>query len=353
MKPVYISGRGLACALGLNLNQSLITLRQGTLESSTCFLPGEMGGQFPYYRIPNMSKDWNSRAREIVRQVAAEAGIKPASTGVLFIASSSFDIGAGEARATERNYSAFTDKVVEWLEWSGTVYMINTACTSSLNALIAAHALLGSGEFEEALVLGIELDNLLTLGGFAAMQLLSHSHSKPFGTHRDGLVLGEAVAALRLTVSEPAKWKMLGGENVVDGNQPTGASVSAVVSMYQRTLSKSGLAASDIDLIKVQAAGSPGNDRIEAQGLHTAFTSLPALVSLKTAIGHTMGASGAAEIALLTACLEQNVEPVYTDIVDETLDIELAAKMPGNVRHVMATILGFGGSHASVALEQA
>lgn len=352
MKPVYISGRGLTCALGLNLDQSLKTLRQGNLELSTCFLPGEMGGQFPFYRIPNMNKDWLSRAREIVRQVALEAGIKPATTGVLFIASSSFDIGAGEVAVIERNYGAFKDKVVEWLEWRGPVYMINTACTSSMNALLAAQALLDSGEFEEALVLGIELENLLTQGGFAAMQLLSRSHSKPFGIHRDGLVLGEAVAALRLTLDEPAKWKMLGGENVVDGTQPTGASVSAVVSMYRRALIASGLTASDIDLIKVQAAGSPGNDRIEAQGLHTAFVNMPALVSLKTAIGHTMGASGVAEIALLTACVEQNVWPVCTDMIDAALALELAPRVPENIRHVMATILGFGGSHASVVLEQ-
>ena len=71
------------------------------------------------------------------------------------------------------DYSAFADKIAAWLDWTGPVYVISTACTSSLNALIAAHALLNAGELEEALVLGMELDNRLTLGGFAALQLLS------------------------------------------------------------------------------------------------------------------------------------------------------------------------------------
>lgn len=353
MKPVFLSGRGLACALGLDVERSIKTLRQGGVAPSSCSLPGNLGGRFPYHAIPHVQDDWNERARELVQRVAAEAGAEQARNGALFIATSSFDIGAVEQGAAAMDYRAFADKVSAWLAWSGPVYVINTACTSSLNALIAAHALLGAGEMEEALVLGVELDNRLTLGGFAALQLLSTSGSKPFGMHRDGLVLGEAVAALRLSTRESARWKLAGGANVVDGRQPTGASASAVASMYRQALGASGLTAEAIDLIKVQAAGSPGNDAIEAQGLRETFQTLPPLVSLKAAMGHAMGASGAVEIALLTACLERGVWPQYADPVDASLGVDLAPHMPNNVRHVMATILGFGGSHASVVLERA
>jgi 3-oxoacyl-[acyl-carrier-protein] synthase I len=353
MKPVFLSGRGLACALGLDVESALAKLRQGGAATSSCYLPGQLGGSFPYHAIPYSRSDWNERARELVQRVAAEAGAPEIRTGALFIATSSFDIGAVEQGAAQMDYAAFSNKVAGWLEWTGPVYVINTACTSSVNALIAAHALLVSGEAEEALVLGVELDNRLTLGGFAALQLLSHGSSKPFGAHRDGLVLGEAVAALRLSTSKAASWKMAGGANVVDGSQPTGASVEAVVSMYQRALAASGMEAGSIDLVKVQAAGSPGNDAAEAQGLQEAFDSIPPLVSLKATMGHTMGASGAAEIALLTACLEQGVWPQYADEVDAELGVKLAVTAPEQVRRVLATILGFGGSHASVILERA
>jgi len=352
MKPVYLAGRGLACALGLDLNDSLRALQQGNAVASTSSVPGALGGQFPYFAIPFSQRDWDARARDLVQRVAAEAGAQRTRTGTLFIATSSFDIGAVGEGAAQMDYRAFSDKIVAWLEWSGPVYVINTACTSSLNALIAAHALLGAGEECDALVLGVELDNRLTLGGFAALQLLSHSTSKPFGLHRDGLVLGEAVAALRLSTREAAPWKIAGGANVVDGNQPTGASVPAVVNMYQRALSASGLTAAAVDLVKVQASGSPGNDAVEAQGLRAAFDRVPPLVSLKASMGHTMGASGAAEIALLSACLEQAVWPACAGEVDAELGVELAAAAPESVRHVIATILGFGGSHAAAVLER-
>ncbi|GAB5605310.1 beta-ketoacyl synthase N-terminal-like domain-containing protein [Sideroxyarcus sp. TK5] len=352
MKPVYLCGSGLACTLGLDVAHALATLRQGGVAPSQITLSGMLGGSFPYRAIPGSQSDWNERARQLVQRVAAEAGAQQARSGVLFIATSSFDIGAVEQGAAQMDYRAFADKVAAWLDWTGPVYIISTACTSSLNALIAAHALLAAGEVEDALVLGVELDNRMTTGGFAALQLLTRSDSRPFGAQRDGLVLGEAVSALRLSAREPSNWKMLGGANVVDGSQPTGASVGAVASMYQRALAASGLTEDAIDLIKVQAAGSPGNDAAEAQGLHDAFDSVPPLVSLKAAMGHTMGASGAAEIALLTACLQHDVWPRIEHEIDAELNVSLAATAPENARRIMATILGFGGSHASVVLER-
>ncbi|MBU0621088.1 MAG: beta-ketoacyl synthase [Gammaproteobacteria bacterium] len=353
MKPVHLCGSGLACALGLDMKLALETLRQGGVAPSQITLPGMLGGSFPYRAIADSQKDWNERARQLVQRVAAEAGAQQAHNGVLFIATSSFDIGAVEQGGAQMDYRAFADKVATWLGWTGPVYAISTACTSSLNALIAAHALLAAGEEEEALVLGVELDNRMTPGGFAALQLLTRSDSKPFGAQRDGLVLGEAVAALRLSAREPSPWKLLGGANVVDGSQPTGASVAAVANMYRRALAASGLTAEQIDLIKVQAAGSPGNDAAEAQGLRDAFDTVPPLVSLKAAMGHTMGASGAAEIALLTACLEHDEWPRQEREIDAQLHVSLAAAAPENARRIMATILGFGGSHASVVLERA
>lgn len=352
MKPVYLAGRGLACTLGLELGTSVASMGNSCDATSFYSLPGEPDVRFPYRTIACDQGDWNERACQLVRQVAHEAGAQHIRSGALFIATSSFDIGAVEQGEAGMDYKAFADKVASWLDWTGPVYLMSTACTSSLNAMIAAHALLSKGELTDVMVLGVELDNRLTLGGFAALQLLSRHRSKPFGVDRDGLVLGESVAALRFSTREPSSWRMLGGANVVDGRQPTSASASAVMRMYQSALASSGLAADAIDLIKVQAAGSPGNDAIEAQGLRDMFQVIPPLVSLKMAIGHTMGASGAAEVALLTACLEQGVWPTYADSVDETLGVNLMAHQPDAVRRVMATILGFGGGHATVVLER-
>lgn len=354
MSEAYVAGRGLACALGLDLTECVASLRAGGRPASLRTLPGGMGGDFPYFAIPLAGADWYERARLLVTRVAAEAGVAPGSRGALLLATSSFDIGAVEAGAegaTIGDYRAFLDRIAGWLAWAGPRYAISTACTSSLNAMITAKAMLDAGKVDEVLVLGVELDNRLTLGGFAALQLLTRTSGKPFGVDRDGLVLGESVAAVRLSARGPAAWRLLGGANVVDGANPTGASATALAAMVRQVLDGARLQPADIDLVKVQAAGSPGNDAVEAQALRAAFAPLPGLVSLKPFLGHAMGASGAAEIALLTACLEQGVWPSVCDAPDPELGVELT-KLAPSVRRLLATILGFGGSHATVALER-
>jgi 3-oxoacyl-[acyl-carrier-protein] synthase-1 len=110
------------------------------------------------------------------------------------------------------------------------------------------------------------------------------------------------------------------------------------------------LRAEDIDLIKVQAAGSPINDAIEVEALRQVFDPLPPLVSLKSAIGHTLGAAGAAELALLVGCIEGGVWPSTGYPLDESLGIALIDRPPRALRNILLNVVGFGGGHASLVL---
>lgn len=371
MRRVGIAGAGLACGLGLSLAESrerLAKLSVGGTGSGAGFgttpgvaglreLPGALGGYFPYYAIPYAAADWHDRARDLIRHVVAESGARPHQRHALLLASSSFDVGAADTSDNTQpaaDYDAFLRQIALWLDWSGPTLALSTACTSSSNALRVAAAMMRAGQVDEALVLGVELENRLTLGGFAALQLLSRTGSQPFGIRRDGLVLGESVAAIRLVAAdnEDWGWSLVGGAHVVDGDNPTGASAAALASVFAQTLRSSGWSAAAVDLVKVQAAGSPGNDAVEADVLRATFSSLPALMSLKPVIGHTMGASGAAELALLMTCIDYRLWPPIAGQADPALGVALAAAPPATMRKVLATILGFGGSHATLALER-
>jgi 3-oxoacyl-[acyl-carrier-protein] synthase-1 len=216
--------------------------------------------------------------------------------------------------------------------------------------VLAAADLIRSGGADEALVLGAELDNRFTAAGFRAMQLLAPGNAQPFGAERRGLVLGEAVAALRLC-ARPTRWRITGGANVVDGRNPSGTEASAVRAMCQAALAQSGLRPEDIDLIKVQAAGSPVNDAIEVEALKQVFEQLPPLVSLKSSLGHTLGAAGAAELALLVGCIEGGAWPSTDYPLDETLGITLSTEPPAKLRNILLNVVGFGGGHASLLLK--
>ena len=353
MRPVYLHGRSLASALGANLPQALASIAAGGKAPLRVSLPG--GTDWPYFAIEHSDEhpeaDWRKRAQQLISTAFQEAGITGNRDAPLFVASSSLDIGAIETELPCReDHFGFAEHIAGWLDWTGPVYLVSSACTSSLQAILSASKLISSGSVNDAVVLGVELANQYSVSGFAAMQLLTSSKPKPLGLNRDGIALGEAVAVLHLS-SRPARWRLCGGSNIVDGRDPTGAISQTVTKMCEHALAASGLKSSDIGLIKLQAAGSPANDLNELTGLAAAFAPLPPLVTFKAAIGHTLGASGAAEIALLTACLEADVWPHPDYPLDPDLRAGLAYARPGSVRYVLANILGFGGGHTAVILE--
>ena len=349
MNPVYIAGRGMASALGGTLPQAVQALRGGGVPPGAFEItPGSFT---PYFGLPTQDEDWATRARRLVTAAVTESGALAARDGVLFVASTSFDMGLREhGDAFEHDIANFAEQLGAWLDWRGPIFTVCTACTSAVNALLSASALIRAGDASDALVLGFELANRFTLGGFQAMQLLSATAPQPLGAVRRGLVLGEAVAALHLS-QRASRWRLCGGANVVDSTDPAGAAADAVAAMCWQALASSGLAPQQVDLIKLQAAGSPNNDATEIKGLRQVFERLPALVSSKAWLGHTLGAAGAAEIALLMACVEADVWPKANYTMDPHLNVALASVAPSRLRFVLACILGFGGGHAAVVLE--
>lgn len=349
MRPVYLRGRSLISALGANLPQALAAVAAGIKTPLRIHLPGET--DWPYFGIDCPEASWRARAQQLVCAAIRDAGLESCRDAPLFVATSSFNIGAIEAgQARLEIYNGFAEEITAWLEWNGPVYLVSSACVSSLQAILAASRLIGTGSVNEAVVLGVELANRFSISGFAAMQLLTPDKPKPLGLGRDGIALGEAVAALHLS-SQPARWRVCGGSNLVDGRDPTGAIPQTVAQMCRQALAASGLVATDIGLIKLQAAGSPANDINELTGLAAAFDPMPPLVTLKAVLGHTLGASGAAEIALLLACLEADIWPRPDYPFDPALCAGLAHSQPESVRYILADILGFGGGHAAVILE--
>ncbi|MDP5240955.1 beta-ketoacyl synthase N-terminal-like domain-containing protein [Uliginosibacterium sp. 31-16] len=347
MQAVFLHGRGLVSALGPDLPAALACLKAGGVAPAQ--LEVGPGIVWPYFTIDATESDWYARARRLVRQAVAECGAVD-RTAPLFLASCSLDVGALEDGApADHDCQQAAERVAGWLDWQGPVIWISTACTSASNAVLAACATLQAGEARHALVLGLELANRFTSAGFGAMGLLDTQRPRPLAADRAGLVLGEAVAALWLGTT-PARWRIAGGANVVDGSDAAGATPAAVAQMCTQALASAGLHAGDIDLIKLQAAGSPGNDATEIAGLRSVFAELPPLVSLKAEMGHTLGASVAAELALLTASLETGVWPTPRAAADAEFGLtQTSAAAP--TRTLMSTILGFGGGHATLILE--
>jgi 3-oxoacyl-[acyl-carrier-protein] synthase-1 len=313
----------------------------------------------PDVALPPVGGDWLARAESIARAVAAKLRTQAdfAENVPCFVGSSSHLIGALETQEHPvfEPPAKFARRLAGCFGAAGAVISVDTACTSGITALGLAADMIEAGGCDHALVLGVELSNRLSHAGFAALSLLSSGAARPCDLQRDGLVLGEAFAALLVSRSGP--WRVAANASAID---PAGLAAPApneqvMAKAMLAALAEARWRAADVDLVKLQAGGSPTGDLAEARALRAVFNAPPRLVSFKGAIGHTLGASGPAELALLLAALARGRVPATEGFAqpDPALGLAPSGGEASAVRRVLFNLAGFGGSVASVALERA
>ncbi len=361
MRPIYIAAQAHITARGVGLAGARAVL-DGAVASERRALNSDT---LPYFRLP-LSGPWQSRAQSAVAHCAQALG-RPGTLPV-FVASSSFQAGRLEEEFhthpidTERlDLGGFASELSGWLGGQGAPWCFSTACTSALTALQAATMLLRHGSLNQALVVATELENQLSGSGFHSLGLLSATQPKPFAADRDGLVLGEAVAAVHLSTDAALcpdhGWCIAACELELDAFSLTGINPdgSVVARVIERALQRAGLGPHAIDLVKVHAAGAGVTDEAEARALQQVFgATMPPLLSLKPCIGHTLGASGLAELALLLDCLALGALPGVTGPATQP-DPAIPLRLSGPQAHaaprcILLISIGFGGSIGALVL---
>ena len=245
--------------------------------------------------------------------------------------------------------------IMERFGLRGPDFTINTACTASANAVMHADALLRSGRIERALIVGFEHFNSITALGFQGLQLLTDDLMRPFDSRRNGLVLGEACAALVLEKNSRTReqfW-LRGAANFCDTHSISAANPDGSTVRYtlERALHSAELAPDAISALKAHGTASLLNDEAEAAGMRQVFQRMPALCALKPRIGHTLGACGLAELALFCGAAQQGWLPATPKICATPGDLGVVlnqtpvALPPGNF---MLNYFGFGGNNTSL-----
>jgi len=346
-----IVGRALVSAAGLNLDDAV----QCALTGERMLVSRE--GR-PFAAMP-LAGAWAERLSEALGWLAR--GLPAPADQTLYMGSSSWQIGGAERAervgALAESPSAFAAGVAARLGMSAVPRCFSVACVSGLAALDAALGELAAGRAQRARVIGLEVDNAFTRQGFAALQLLSSAPCRPFDLRRDGLMLGEAIGVLDCEASEGAGWHLTGSGIALDRSGPTSADASGepVAAAIRSALRRARRQPGDIGVVKLHGAGSPMTEPAESAGLRAVFDEVPPCVSFKGLIGHTLGASGPAEIALLTACLDQGWVPATMGfgVVDPALAITPATdNLRWDGRPALVLAMGFGGQVWAGVLER-
>lgn len=309
-----------------------------------------------------------------VRRVLDEAGLSPSERSEVgvFIGSTSMGmpvneaayaacVALGEAGACEHLGYGYLGSFVESVVGTGhKAVLFSTACTSSANALCYGVKMLRQGAIKRALVLGVELFNRATFAGFSSLLLLSKEGIyRPFDRRSDGIILGEGCSALLLetTPRSADDFYYMGAASNCDSYSETTSDPSgiAIFEAMDGALKDAQISLKEVDAIKAHATGSENNTISEVNALMKLFDAHQCfcpVTAMKPFLGHTLGASGTNEIALMLACAKEGFVPPVLGFEVPLLDFSpLSAPLKGMKKATfLFNFVAFGGSNTAIVL---
>lgn len=392
MSRIAITGLGAITALGetlADLDAGLQAGRSGvrplTLFDPTGFR-SNLAAQAP--DPPDAGALFASRPDRFglaaAREAVAMAGLSPAH---LADAALGFGTGTGGATFTEaflvaiarqlpgeprtlvvHQPASVTDVVARALQIFGPRTTIMTACSSSATAIGWAADRIRSGEVKVALGGGAEGLCRLTYAGFSCLRAMAPTPSQPFDKERKGLNLGEGAAVLVLEdwehavargatiLAELAGYGISADAHHMTAPHPEG---DGAVRAIRAALRDAELEPSSIGYVNAHGTGTPHNDAAETRAIKTVFGAHAATLpvsSIKSMVGHTLGAAGAIEAASAVLSLLHGYLPPTVNHVtpDDGFDLDY---IPGQARRVQVDAIvsnsfAFGGNNTALVFKR-
>lgn len=287
-----------------------------------------------------------------------DAGMPPEALAspdtVLVVASTKGDIRGWLAPPGPRSLGPFLQRVRDALAHRGHAELVSCACASGGVAMARAATLLAAGWGRHAVVVGVDWLDPFILEGFSCLGATSAQPARPFDDARDGMSVGEALAAVVLTLDDRPGIRMTGWGQASDAftlARPAddGAGLALAI---QEALHAAGPGA--IDAICAHGTATQANDAMEAAAFLAAFRGTPPPVfGIKGAVGHTLGCAGVLESVVCTLALRDGWIPgtVGFALTTSGLDVTTTARR-SPLRRMLNTNSGFGGINVALVLER-
>ncbi len=249
--------------------------------------------------------------------------------------------------------------VANQLNFEGEVATLSTACTSSANAIALGAAWIRQGRHKSVLVGGGDALCATTVASFYNLGLTGPRPSRPFGSNRTGMTIGEGAAFLLLESLEEIERQgrrplaeLIGiglSSDAYHMTAPDPKGKGAIAAM-KAALEEASLLPSDITYLNAHGTGTRLNDATEAIAIQTLFGERTPVSSIKGLIGHTLAASGAIEAVLaVETILQRKAPPNFgTQERGEDCPIELILEEPLELPEkpvVMSNSFAFGGNN--------
>jgi 3-oxoacyl-[acyl-carrier-protein] synthase II len=255
----------------------------------------------------------------------------------------------------------------------GPCHGIVSACSGGADAIGAAKMMIETGLVDAVVTGGSEAAlTPLSMAAFNALDALSvKGISRPFDTQRDGFVMGEGGGILVLEAADKAAER---GAKVLGTLRGYGASADAFhltapdktgggpSRAMKAAMADAGVTPEDVVYVNAHGTSTKLNDAAETEALKLALgeraRQIP-ISSLKSSIGHLLGAAGAVEAVATILALRDRIAPPTLGLEhpDEGLDLDYVPgsakplEIDGRPAIALSSSFGFGGHNAVLCLE--
>ncbi|MFE7853230.1 beta-ketoacyl-[acyl-carrier-protein] synthase family protein [Streptomyces sp. NPDC057403] len=333
-------------------------------------------------------------AREAVADSAAADGLDPLRCGV------TLGSAVGCTTALDREYARVSDHGTHWdvdtakavphlydyfvpssmaaevardTGAQGPVAMVSTGCTSGLDSIGHAVELIREGSADVMLAGATEAPiSPISVASFDAIRATSPRNdepgtaSRPFDRSRNGFVLGEGSAVLVLeeagralrrgarVYAEIAGFASFSNAYHMTGLRSDGEEMARAIG---RALDEARLDPCAVDYVNAHGSGTKQNDRHETaafkQSLGTRAYEIP-VSSIKSMIGHSLGAIGSLEVAACALAITHDTVPPTANLHDPDPECDLDYTPLTAREHRTDTVVsvgsGFGGFQSAMVL---
>ncbi|MFE5817034.1 beta-ketoacyl-[acyl-carrier-protein] synthase family protein [Streptomyces sp. NPDC056479] len=269
--------------------------------------------------------------------------------------------------------STLAADVAERFGAQGPVQTVSTGCTSGLDAVGYAFHTIEEGRADLCIAGASDSPiSPITMACFDAIKATSPHNddpahaSRPFDAHRDGFVMGEGAAVLVLEDLEHARargahvyceisgYATFGNAYHMTGLTSEGLEMARAI---DDALDHARVDPTEIDYVNAHGSGTRQNDRHETAAVKKSLGSHAyetPMSSIKSMVGHSLGAIGAIEVVACVLALARQVVPPTAnyETPDPECDLDYVPRTARSRRldHVLSVGSGFGGFQSAVLL---
>jgi 3-oxoacyl-[acyl-carrier-protein] synthase II len=248
----------------------------------------------------------------------------------------------------------------------GPSMMFSTACAAGNYAIGYGYDLIRLRKVDLVIAGGSDAFSKVAFTGFNQFKAVAPEKCQPFDKNRKGMIVAEAAGVLVLESLERAldRKATIYGEIIgyglsCDAYHMTASSVDGVAECMKKALREAGCSRDDVDYVSAHGTGTPTNDKNECAAIKDVFrdryTKIP-ISSIKSMLGHTMGAASALEAITCALVVKNDMIPptINYETPDPACDIDC---VPNRARkHIVNIALNnsyaFGGNNASLVIKK-